>query len=55
MRSNCKPLTLESLMAMRSVLTLLQNLSASCCVCNELIRMILPIQIFLSTHHQDCA
>ena len=28
MRSNCKPLTLESLIAMRSVLTMLQNLSA---------------------------
>jgi hypothetical protein len=32
---------------------MLQNLSASCCVCNEPIRMIKPIQIFLSKHHQD--
>jgi len=41
-------------MAMRSEVAMLQNLSASCCVCKEPIRMIKPpIQIFLSQHHQD--
>jgi hypothetical protein len=53
MRSNCKPLTLESLMAMRSVVAMLQNLSASCCVFKEPIRMIKPIQNFLLQHHQN--